>query len=270
MKRITYRGLAEFGLPLVPPGSPTFSSFVRDIENRPQPFGSWDTEDLETSAVLLNQSGKAIVTLAFIWRYTTAHGKTRTSHFCDLGSSMQLDVLSGRVKAARVPGSFILPGSKRLITEHGMFGNNLDVLPAVDARRGGGHGGGGGGAQERSRNDIAEVELSLQLAIFEDGLCAGPDESGLLDSITSDLERQREAARKIVTDLLNGASKGPVFEILTPLAHRIPRHGKSVSNLLPIFASIAIQHLVNADGPELLAWFKDFADPSAFRLHRPA
>ena len=26
-------------------------------------------------------------------------------------------------------GTFILPGSKRLITDQAMFGNNLDVLP---------------------------------------------------------------------------------------------------------------------------------------------
>ena len=33
--------------------------------------------------------------------------------------------------------SFILPGSKRLLTEHGMFGSNVDVLPPQAAGMGG-------------------------------------------------------------------------------------------------------------------------------------
>src|SRR5258708_24803791 len=101
MEQTNYRGLAEFGLLVVAPQAPVCSALVRDIQDRWQPFVSWPAGDLATAAVLLNQSGKAVVTLAYIWRYTTAQGKTRTSSFSNLGSSMQMDVLCGRAEVAQ-------------------------------------------------------------------------------------------------------------------------------------------------------------------------
>jgi hypothetical protein len=277
MKQTNYRDLAEFGLPLVPSHAPAFSAMARDIEDRPQPFGSWPTGDLSTAAVLLNESGKALVILAFIWRYTTAQGKTRTSSFSNLGSSMQMDVLCGRTAAVQDLGSFILPGSKRLITERGMFGNNLDVLPPDCIGLSGGYVGGGGGFHNGSSEELAKIELSLDMAIFEDGLCAGPDASGLFESLTDDLERQRDTSQTIVAALRNGASEGQIFEILRPLARRTsssPRgpgeQGKIPSPLLDIFANIAINRLVNAPGSELLQWFEEIAESSPSRLHRPS
>src|SRR6266849_3639112 len=114
MPKTTYRDLAEFGLLLVGRESAMFSTLVRDIEDRPQPFGSWPTSNLDTAAVLLNQTGKAIITLAYIWRYTTTEGKTRTSRYSNLGSGMQTDFLNGLAGVIRDLGSFILPGSNRL------------------------------------------------------------------------------------------------------------------------------------------------------------
>src|SRR5436190_5673681 len=116
MSSATYRDLAEFGLPLVTPADDAFRSLVRDIESRPQPFGAWPTENLSSAAVLLNQSGKAILAISFLWRYTTATGEARTSHYSNLGSSTQLEVLNGRSHVIEDLGTFILAGSKRLIT----------------------------------------------------------------------------------------------------------------------------------------------------------
>jgi hypothetical protein len=76
MSHATYRDLAEFGLPLVTPDDAGFASLVRDIESRPEPFGSWPIDDLRNAAVLLNESGKAILGMAYVWRYTTATGQT--------------------------------------------------------------------------------------------------------------------------------------------------------------------------------------------------
>jgi hypothetical protein len=147
MRQTKYLDLAEFGLTFVTSNDPAFPSLLHDLESRPQPFGSWPTGDLNSAAVLLNQSGKAIIVLAYVWRYTTVEGVTRTSLYSNLGSSMQLEVLNGRAEVVRDLGSFILPGSKRLITEQGMFGNNLDVLPRDEIARGGGYIGAGGGGR---------------------------------------------------------------------------------------------------------------------------
>ena len=269
MKR-KYRDLAEFDLPLVGPDAPTFGSLVRDIEDRPQPFASWPTGDLDTAAVLLNQSGKAIITLVYIWRYTTAEGETRISHHSNLGSSVQMEVLCGRAEVRKDLGSFILPGSKRLITEHGMFGSNLDVLPPDFAVRGGSYaraGGGSWGLHQGSGEDIAEIELCLDVAILEDGLCVGPDHSGLFQSVTADLERRRDTAQEIVTALRNGASEGQIFEVLLPLARK---KGTSLSPLLGMFAKMSIHHLVNTSSSQLLVWFENNAEPPRTRLYRPS
>jgi len=264
-----YRDLAEFGLPLVTPRDPGFPGLVRDIESRPQPFGSRPIGEGSEAAVMLNQSGKAIVALAYVWRYTMVEGPAQTSRHSNLGSSMQLDVLNGRAPVVRDLGSFILPGSKRLITEHGMFGNNLDVLPPEQAPHTGGYmhmgsGGGGGFRNRMNEGQVAEIELCLDLAIFEDGLSVGPDDSGLFDQLTEARERQRTTAKDVVTAIRNGASDGQVFEIIKPLARRTPMP------LLQMFANIAIHRLVHASSSELLHWFERAAEAPSFQLRRPA
>ena len=278
MAETIYRDLAEFGLPLVTPQDPAFATLVHDIENRPQPFGSWPTGELSTAAVLLNQSGKAIVALAYIWRYKSAGGKTRTNRHSNLGSSVQMDVLSGRAEVIRDLGSFILPGSKRLITPAGMFGNNLDVLPPDFVNRGGGYVGAGGGGSFRTGPEeaIAQIELKLDVAILEDGMCVGPDESGLFESMNEDLEQERTTAQKIVAALRNGASDGQVFELLQPLARRwssaggIEARDRIRSPFLMMFAKTAIDRLINNGRAELLAWFDEIAQSPPLRLHRPS
>src|SRR6185436_16502319 len=134
--------------------------------------------------VLLNLSGRAVIALAFSWRYISAAGKPHTSRFWNLGSSTQMDVLSGQSGVTRDPFAFILPGSKRLITGQGIFGNNLDVVPPESFERlpgfVGSRAGGGRGRQE-SRDEIAEIALTLDFVVLEDGLCPGPDEWGLFE-----------------------------------------------------------------------------------------
>jgi hypothetical protein len=277
MAKTSYSDLAEFGLVLVGPEDATFSALVRDIQDRPQPFGSWPTWDLDSAAVLLNRSGKAIITLAYIWRYTTAEGRTRAD-FLNLGSSTQMDVLSGQSGITRDLGSFVLAGSKRLITEQGMFGNNLDVLPPDFAVRGGGYVGSGGGGRPGNaarEKEITEIELALDAVIFEDGLCVGLDESGLIKSVTEDLQLKLSTAREIVASLKNGASVGQVFEILRPLAGRhqplggIGDRGRIPSLVLIMFADTAIHKLLHAADPELLPWFEMVAQSSPLPLRRP-
>lgn len=278
MAQTSYRDLAEFGLPLVTPDDPAFPALAREIESRREPFDPRPTGDLDQAAVLLNQSGKAIVGFSYVWRYTTAQGVTRPGRFANLCSSDQLEVLTGRTKVAQDLGSFILPGSKRLITQQGMFGNNLDVLPPDEGRRYPGcigYGGGGGRRNRMGGEPIAATELCLDFVVLEDGLCAGPDESELFDSLTESLEIQRNVAQEVVTALNNGASAGQVFEILRPIARFTPPPPPSSRRphgtcFVDLFAGMAIQRLINASGSDLLAWFEGFAQPPSLRLHRPS
>lgn len=268
------RDLAEFGLPFITADDPAFASTVREIESRAQPFGSRPIADPDPAAVLWNQSGKAIIALAHVCRYTDFDGTTRTSRSSNLGTSMQMDVLSGRSRAVRDLGSFMLPGSKRLVTEEGMFGNNLDVLePHELPRHSGsfGFGAGRGSRGEISREQIRAIELALDIAILEDGLCVGPDEFGLFETLTEALERQRTAAGQVVNAIRSGASEGRVFEILRPLAGdpSEPPGRRHWGPITSMFANIAIRRLTDTSASELLPWFQQYSKPSPLPLHRP-
>ena len=283
-----YRDLSEFGLPLITPGEPAFDLRFEEIRNIPQPFGPAIDHIPERAAVLENQSESAVITLMYVWRYTTTKGETRTSSCLNLGSSRQMDVLTGREKAGRDLFSFILPGSRRLITEERMFGDNGDVLGQQLAAGGGGWSFSGTG-RGRARGmdsrdpdqDVVRVELALDVAIFEDGLCVGPDESGVRENLTEQMQRQKDLAHEIVHALREGARPGRIFEILRPLA----RHGRLAMNdrqaagrsaegrlhapLLSMFARSAIGQLTNADDTTLPTWFEAAAAISPLRLHRP-
>jgi hypothetical protein len=272
MAKTVYRDLATFGLPLVTPAEPAFASLVQDIESRPEPFGSWPVGEVGNAAVLLNETGKAIVGISSTWTHTSATGQPRRSHYSNL-SSMQLDVLTGRSAVNRDLGTFILPGSKRLITERGMFGNNLDVLPQepTGGGRGGYIGAGGGGYGRGPAEEIVGIELALDLAILEDGVCVGPDEAGLFDSLVADLELIRKTAQDAAAELRHGASPGRVFEMLRPLArhaHPTPIKQRSRSPFARMFADMGIRQLVNSDSPALATWFETQAQPSQLRLNR--
>jgi hypothetical protein len=275
----TYHDVSDFGLPVVTPDNPTFASLVRDIESRQGPGPFLPPDIPARAAVLLNQSGRAIIGLEFVWRYTTVDGKTRTSRCSNLGSSAQREVLTGRSKVSRDIGTFILPDSKRLITERGIFGSNLDVLTPDEQLHGGGYCGGfggDGGFRGRSEVDLAAVEFVLDLVILEDGLCVGPDESGLFEGLNESLDLQTSAAQEAVAALRSGASEGRIFEIVRPLArHRPPEPGpdgkrRYPTPLLQTFGSEAIHRLTEASASELLAWFERAAQPRSLQLRRPA
>jgi hypothetical protein len=253
-------------LPLITPEDQEFPELLREVQNRSHPFGPPLIDHTHGAAVLFNRSPKAIVALAYLWRYTTADGQTRTSRHSNLGSSLQMDVLAGRTRATRDRTSFILPNSKRLISEDGLWGDNFDVIaPESDARGVGlGHGGGRGARRPRRGPDSpAEIELRLDVVFFEDGLCVGPDESKLFESVIEALDRQRRTAQEIVEALRNNAPIGRLFEILRPPASR--SGAEHHPPLVWMFARRAIDDLVNKSGPELFASFELLLRPSANR-----
>ncbi|HKD09460.1 MAG TPA: hypothetical protein VKB79_26380 [Bryobacteraceae bacterium] len=286
MIEMVYRDLAEFGLLFITPEAPAYAVRVREIQIAPWPFGPAIDTPPERAAVLENHTQSAIVTLTYVWRYTTATGETRTSHHSNLGSSRQMDVLTGREKAVRDLATFILPGARRLITERGMFGDNRSVL-AVEATGGGGRGWVGSGAGRGvESNDFVKIALELDVAILEDGLCVGPDGVGLRESLTEQMQTQSDMAKEITKALRGGAGRGRIFEMLLPLARHTrpaPPLAPGVSNvpsmvgrshgghphLLSMFASSSVQQLINADDARLLAWFDEAAAISPLRLHPP-
>jgi hypothetical protein len=167
-------------------------------------------------------------------------------------------------------GTFILAGSRRLITERGMFGNNLDVLGHDHRLQSGGYvGAGGGRVRNTTAENIVAVELVLDLAILEDGRCVGPDESGLFESLREDLERIRSTAQQVAKALRDGASAGHVFEMLRPLARHTPGD-RPPSPFAGMFGNMAIHRLVGDERAPLTAWFETQAQPLSLRLYKPS
>jgi hypothetical protein len=271
MSNTVYRDLAAFGLPLITPAQPGFATLVDDIESRPEPFGSRPIDDLSNAAVLLNETGNAILSISYSWRYTSVRGGTHSSRYCNLGtSSIQLDVLSGRSEVVQDFGTFILPGSKRLITERGMFGNNLDVLGQEQLPHGGAYARAVGGGTRHTTSENVAVELILDLAILDDGRCVGPDESGLFESLIEDLERVRSTAEQAAKALRDGASAGQIFEMLRPLARRTPDAAtqRRRSPFLGMFGHMGIDQLVNSDSSAVAGWLETQAQPPRLNLRK--
>ena len=182
---------------------------------------------------------------------------------------MQMDVLAGLTGVAQDRSRFILPKSKRLITEAGVYGDNSDVMSLESEFSGRGYG--GVRSRIRRHENVVGVELRLDVVIFDDGLCVGSDEFGLVESVIEVLEQQRSAAQQVVEALRNNASRGHVFEIVRPLANRARvEAGGGFGHLLRIFARRAIDDLVEKSGPELAGRFEHFAQASALPLHRPS
>ncbi|MCX6603945.1 MAG: hypothetical protein NTV52_10155 [Acidobacteria bacterium] len=255
MASVAFFDLAEFGLRLLTPGHEGFVKWATSIR---------EGADLSRSAVLVNDSGQAVVALGYVWRYTTREGRTQTSRHENFGSSMQMDVLSGRAKVVADQASFLLAGSKRLITEEGMFGDNTDVLRVPPPVGGYCWVGGGMRGRDRQREDAEAVTLHLDYAFLEDGLCVGPDEAGRFAEITDSMAEQRRVAGEIVAVLDQGGTRGAAFDILQPLAQEGPGFRAS-----PMFAHMGISQLTRSELGELRAWFAAVAEAPGLALRRP-
>lgn len=264
MPQASYRGLPEYGLPIIAPGDEKYEQLVNDILSRPQPFPSWSAEDRSDAAVLVNQSGKAIIGATYVWQYTMPDGRTTRHIGSNLGSSMQFDVLTGRAAVGEDLCTFILPQSKRLITKRGMIGSNLDVLPHLASRLGGFSGSGSGG---RAVGDAyAKADLTLDMVILEDGLCVGPDELNTVGELQSALREQAALASIAVEKLRTGATPGQILDLIRPMAQR-QRSGGSQS-FAGTFVNMALHQLVHSTTGEILVWFEQAASISVDRLHR--
>jgi hypothetical protein len=147
---------------------------------------------------------------------------------------------------------------------------------------------GSSAGREVELNDLVKIALELDVVILEDGLCVGPDELGLRESLTEQMQTQSDIAKEITDALRGGVGRGRIFEMLLPLARRTPSarpvtpgmmnapptdpraHGRHFHRpLLSMFANSSVQQLINADDARLLAWFEEAAAISPLRLHPP-
>ena len=282
----TYSDLAEFGLPLVTPDDDDFARLAEEIRSRPSPMQRFMDSDLSGAAVVVNQSGKTVLSLAVVFAVVDADGHRSRNHFSGSFPGAGLnDVLTGAVPVnPRTPGH-IFPGSKRLITPQGVWGDNTDVLPPDenDRRRGmaGSFTGGGVGWSfhgPRAPEPISG-DLLLDLAIFEDGLCVGPDRYGAFDALTGDISDRRRFATEILQALERGASRGEIFEMVRPLA-KVPPPPPPAARIGPQahppythtrrqFAETVIHQLVQLEDAALRSAVERAARPLSIQLRRP-
>lgn len=281
--KTTYTDLAEFGLPLVTPEDADFAGLVDEIRNRPSPMQRFMDGDLSGAAVVVNQSGKTALSLAVIFVIEDADGQRSRNHFSGPNSVGPLyDVLTGAVPVSPRTSGHIFPGSKRLITTQGVWGDNTDVIApdANDPRRGvlGSftRSGGGWGFRGPRAAEPVSGDLLLDLAIFEDGLCVGPDRHGGFAALMEDFSERRRVGTEILEALQKGASRGEIFEMVRPLAQgppppavRMPLARRLPTHAGHQFANTVIHQLVQLDDASLLRMFENAARPIAIELRRP-
>jgi len=279
---ITYSDLAEFGLPLVTPENPDFARLADEVRNQlSSPMQQFMEGDGNAIAVLVNQSGKTVLSLAVVFRFEDAEGHRSTNHFSGPfpGGGLH-DVLTGAAPVSPRTSGHIFPGSRRLITTQGVRGDNTDVIPpdANDPRRGMVGSFGWVGGRWRGAEPVSG-DLLLDFAIFEDGLCVGPDQYGGFDALMAEVSERRRIATEILEALQKGASRGDIFEIVRPLAKVPPpppppaRTGPQAHPPHPHaqhqFAQAVIHQLIQLDDLALRSVFENAARPLAIQLRRP-
>jgi hypothetical protein len=195
--------LPASGLTLTPPSHPSFAALVEDIRQRSEVHhpGSPFPASLEFAAVLLNQGPRALAGLALEWRYEAADGSHYSSRSLRAFGRGVLLPFGARPQDVTVDTywSTIFPGSKRLLAESVMCGDNTGVRPpAEDEIRRGGIRAGGGGGGNGSQVDTARlraVTLAIDGAFFSDGLFAGANHLHLWDDIYYEAEVRTEIAQ---------------------------------------------------------------------------
>jgi hypothetical protein len=216
--------LREHGLILVPNTSPEYDPLLEDIQRRienPPPgmapdlyrmwVGTVDAHKRETSAILLNQSGKTIVAMEVVWSNEQTDGRVITA------TRSWNDAVGRRPSSRMDYWRHILSGSKRYIGEGRLVGDNSDVRgpEPEEIPKGGGSGSGGGRGQ--SRQPIVSVTLALTGVFFPGGEFAGSETSNIWQRAVARVGVWREIA-----DLLREDSGFERVETLTGTIAHIP------------------------------------------------
>jgi hypothetical protein len=219
--------LPQFGVILVPPSVPEFAALLADIQKRienpvagspPVPPSSptrWSDPDAP-AMVLRNNSQIAIAALAWIWKTHRADGRAYPSSTSMIGNGPSLLAPFGfdeRLRKLYGYWHVVLPGSKRLIRDSELLGDNSDVRPPEgDEIWKGGIISGGGGGRAQFRSPVIAITLALDGVFFVDGGFAGPDSLHNFDPFTAGADGRMEVA-KIARDGHNqGLAPGAILE----------------------------------------------------------
>jgi len=253
------RDLPQFGMCFITRDDPSFHELLAGMWL--DPLGTKPEELPQESLIVLNQSGKAVMAMSFIWRWDQG-GRITSDKVIGLSSLAQLQFDPGDPRKLRFHP--FLPGSKRVVTPNGAFGDNSDVLPPEPGPVGFVGGGIGAGRMRRPQPERRLVELQLDSVIFAEGECAGPDDMGILANLGPAAEEQHRLASQAVTLLEQGARLGDVFELLRHTAHypgpRSATHTPDFLRLLFSFGRQAMDRLVNATDDlrePLIEWFRE-------------
>lgn len=183
--------LASDGIVLVPHTSPDYRPLLADIQRRieePQYESSWlSTEvrehilgrivadDCETSAILLNNSGKSIASMILLWRLTERSGRVERHTNRWGGDGLLVPTRLDPVRRKMLGYWWvIMPNSKRYICLNGVAGDNSDVrLPAADEIYTGGFV--QWGSPPGNQHLLRSATLSIDSIFFTDGEFIGPD-----------------------------------------------------------------------------------------------
>jgi hypothetical protein len=273
--KVVYRGLPEFGLPFITVEDSRFDELKSQVVFHPL-AGRPEASPPET-VIAVNESRQPVLAMSFLWRWTDGSGQVTTTRMPGVSSLSQLGPVQGDPRQLRFHP--FLPGSKRLVTPAGVFGDNSDVLPASSEPSG--FMGSFGGAGLRGRRGMKEperrlLEMQLDSAIFADGLCAGPDELGVLAALEPVRTEQQRIASEAAVLLRSGAKFGEVFDCVRVAA----RHPGPTSvfqatdpwHLLFTFGTQAMDRLIHAQDEQrdgLAAWFEEQSRQPTLKLRRP-
>jgi hypothetical protein len=207
--------LGSVGLSLVPPSLPEYAPLLAQIkdliEKRPfdPPYltgllhqryiGEILPEDRDTSAILLNRSGKTIAAIKLVWRFEEENSQSYVRSFTQIASSVLLP-FEGPVKSLMTPTMYaywqtILPGSKRYFGGGFPAGENTDVRPPRADEVG------PFSFSRRKRlpflddTPVKRVTLALDGVMFDDGTFVGPNREHLWEQIVYDSEAHMQIAR---------------------------------------------------------------------------
>ena len=85
----THTDFVEFGLPLLTPADADFARLAQEIRNRWLPMRHFTDASPTGAAVVVNQSGKKVLSLAVVFAFTDADGHRYTNHFSGLFSAVE-------------------------------------------------------------------------------------------------------------------------------------------------------------------------------------
>lgn len=258
MPEVVYRDLRSVGLPFVTPDDEGFGAAVRTVtENSWMPVPEPGDEP---AAVLVNLTGKTIVAMAVVWKYTGGNGETTKRRISTGTSGAQAEALRGRGTLDPHMNGFVLPRSQRLITQDGVYGDNEDVM-GPEMRRQGGVFAGAGRAGFRGGGFIpVRIELLLDVAMLEDGRALGPDESGMVDAVVTTLDEQRRVAIAMLAAMAEGTTRGQLFDMIRPLAQGRRRTESMDLPLREMFLHVAPRMLLQEEDDALSRWLESLVE----------